>query len=111
MYLNPFPVAFPSPQKRIGALGYKFQFITLAGFHSLNFGMFSLAHDYARRGMAAYADLQAEEFAREKDGYKATTHQRFVGTGYFDTMSQVISEGTSSVCALTGSTEEAQFEH
>lgn len=98
-------------QKRIGALGYKFQFVTLAGFHSLNYGMFQLAHDYARRGMAAYAELQAHEFSREKDGYKATTHQRFVGTGYFDTMSNIIAEGTSSVTALTGSTEEEQFEH
>ncbi|KAJ9506447.1 hypothetical protein QJQ45_019428 [Haematococcus lacustris] len=75
-------------QARLGALGYKFQFITLAGFHSLNFGMFSLSHDYARRGMSAYAELQAQEFTREKDGYKATTHQKFVGTGYFDLLSQ-----------------------
>ncbi|GFH28669.1 Pyruvate/Phosphoenolpyruvate kinase-like domain-containing protein [Haematococcus lacustris] len=98
-------------QARLGALGYKFQFITLAGFHSLNFGMFSLSHDYARRGMSAYAELQAQEFTREKDGYKATTHQKFVGTGYFDLLSQVITEGTSSVTALSGSTEEEQFHH
>lgn len=97
-------------QKRLGDLGYKFQFITLAGFHSLNFSMFSLAHEYARNGMSAYASLQASEFTREKDGYKATTHQKFVGTGYFDLMSNVIAEGASSVCALTGSTEEQQFE-
>lgn len=97
-------------QQRLGALGYKYQFITLAGFHSLNYSMFNLAHDYARRGMPAYAELQAQEFSREKDGYKATTHQKFVGTGYFDLMSTVISEGTSSVTALKGSTEEAQFD-
>lgn len=96
-------------QQRLGALGYKFQFITLAGFHALNYSMFSLANDYSRRGMSAYAELQANEFGREKDGYKATLHQKFVGTGYFDLMSQVITEGTSSVTALTGSTEEEQF--
>mmetsp|Transcript_5496 Transcript_5496/g.9518 ORF Transcript_5496/g.9518 Transcript_5496/m.9518 type:complete len:416 (-) Transcript_5496:663-1910(-) len=98
-------------QKRLGALGFKFQFITLAGFHSLNFSMFSLAHDYARRGMTAYAQMQTAEFAAVKDGYKATTHQKFVGTGYFDLMSQVIAGGKSSVTALTGSTEEEQFHH
>lgn len=97
-------------QKRLGDLGYKYQFITLAGFHSLNYSMFNLAHDYARRGMPAYAELQAQEFSREKDGYRATTHQKFVGTGYFDLMSTVISEGTSSVTALKGSTEESQFD-
>ncbi|MEW5297208.1 MAG: hypothetical protein WDW38_006034 [Sanguina aurantia] len=96
-------------QTTLGSLGYKFQFVTLAGFHSLNYGMFSLARDYASRGMSAYAELQEKEFAEEKFGYRATTHQRFVGTGYFDLMSQVIAEGTSSVTALSGSTEEEQF--
>nr|CAC86131.1 isocitrate lyase [Polytomella sp. Pringsheim 198.80] len=96
-------------QKTLGALGYKFQFVTLAGFHALNYGMFSLAKEYSKTGMTAYSELQANEFASEKDGYKATTHQRFVGTGYFDALSQVITEGTSSVTALSGSTEEEQF--
>jgi hypothetical protein len=85
------------------------QFVTLAGFHSLNFSMFTLAHDYAKRGMAAYAELQEKEFAAEKLGYSATTHQRFVGTGYFDQLAQKISEGLASTTALTGSTEEEQF--
>lgn len=71
--------------------------------------MFSLAHDYARRGMSAYAELQAQEFAREKDGYQATRHQAFVGTGYFDDLAQAIAQGQASTCALTGSTEEEQF--
>eukprot|EP00798_Chlamydomonas_sp_ICE-L_P018495 gene18495-24992_t len=101
--------AISSFQKDIGALGYKFQFVTLAGFHQLNFGMFQLARDYATRGMTAYSELQAAEFAAEKDGYKAVTHQKFVGTGYFDLMSNVIAEGKSSVAALVGSTEEEQF--
>ncbi|KAG2447786.1 hypothetical protein HYH02_007243 [Chlamydomonas schloesseri] len=98
-------------QKTLGSLGYKFQFITLAGFHSLNYGMFSLARDYASRGMSAYAQLQEAEFASEKQGYRATTHQKFVGTGYFDLVSTVISQGTSSTTALKGSTEEDQFHH
>lgn len=85
------------------------QFVTLAGFHALNYSMFSLAYDYARRGMSAYSELQQAEFAREKDGYAATTHQRFVGTGYFDTLAQKIADGSSSTTALTGSTEEEQF--
>ncbi|KAG2492441.1 hypothetical protein HYH03_009384 [Edaphochlamys debaryana] len=96
-------------QKEIGAMGYKFQFITLAGFHSLNYGMFSLAKDYATRGMSAYAELQTAEFGSEKAGYKATAHQQFVGTGYFDLVSNVVSEGLSSVTALKGSTEAEQF--
>ncbi|EFJ40191.1 hypothetical protein VOLCADRAFT_84620 [Volvox carteri f. nagariensis] len=98
-------------QATLGSWGYKFQFITLAGFHALNYSMFSLAKEYASRGMSAYAELQQAEFGAEKLGYRATTHQKFVGTGYFDLVSQVISEGTSSVCALKGSTEEEQFEH
>jgi isocitrate lyase len=85
------------------------QFVTLAGFHALNYSMFTLAHDYAKRGMAAYAELQAAEFASEKLGYTATRHQGFVGTGYFDELAQVIAAGQASTTALTGSTEEEQF--
>jgi isocitrate lyase len=96
-------------QRELGAMGYKFQFITLAGFHQLNYGMFDLARRYATEGMAAYAPLQEAEFAAEKLGYTATKHQREVGTGYFDAVTQVIQGGKSSVTALTGSTEEAQF--
>src|SRR5262245_28555791 len=96
-------------QRELGAMGYKFQFITLAGFHSLNYGMFDLARRYARDGMAAYAPLQEAEFAAEQLGYSATKHQREVGTGYFDAVTQTIQGGQSSVTALTGSTEEAQF--
>jgi isocitrate lyase len=96
-------------QKTLGELGYKFQFVTLAGFHALNHSMFTLARDYAKRGMAAYAELQSAEFAEEKNGYDATKHQRFVGTGYFDELAQKIAEGTASTTALTGSTEEEQF--
>jgi isocitrate lyase len=96
-------------QRELGAMGYKFQFITLAGFHSLNYGMFDLARRYATEGMAAYAPLQEAEFAAEPLGYTATRHQREVGTGYFDTVTQVIQGGRSSVTALTGSTEEEQF--
>jgi isocitrate lyase len=96
-------------QRELGAMGYKFQFITLAGFHSLNYGMFDLARRYAKEGMAAYAPLQEAEFAAERFGYTATKHQREVGTGYFDSVTQVIQGGKSSVTALTGSTEEEQF--
>ncbi len=97
-------------QHELGAMGYKFQFVTLAGFHSLNYGMFDLARRYSREGMAAYAPLQEAEFAAEEFGYTATKHQREVGTGYFDSVTQVIQGGRSSVTALTGSTEEAQFQ-
>ena len=96
-------------QRELGAMGYKFQFITLAGFHSLNHGMFSLASDYKARQMAAYVELQQAEFDAEKQGYSATRHQREVGTGYFDAVTQAIANGQSSLAALTGSTEEAQF--
>jgi len=96
-------------QRELGAMGYKFQFVTLAGFHSINYGMFDLARRYATDGMAAYAPLQEEEFAAEPLGYTATRHQREVGTGYFDAITQVIQGGRSSVTALTGSTEEEQF--
>ncbi|SIQ11943.1 isocitrate lyase [Bacillus cereus] len=96
-------------QKEIASYGYKFQFVTLAGFHSLNYGMFELARGYKERGMAAYSELQQAEVAAEKHGYSATRHQREVGTGYFDEVAQVITGGTSSTTALKGSTEEAQF--
>ena len=97
-------------QAELGALGYKFQFITLAGFHSLNYAMFELAKGYKETGMTAYADLQEQEFASEIDGYRATKHQAFVGTGYFDQLTQTISGGASSTTALSGSTEEEQFD-
>jgi isocitrate lyase len=98
-------------QRELGAMGYKFQFITLAGFHVLNLGMFELACGYKEKGMTAYADLQAREFALEKtDGYRAVKHQSFVGTGYFDTVTQTIASGRCSTTALKGSTEEEQFE-
>ncbi len=97
-------------QRELGAMGYKFQFVTLAGFHSLNLGMFDLAQSYSKEGMAAYSKFQEEEFAHGKeDGYMAITHQKFVGTGYFDRVMNAITEGESSVQALKGSTEEAQF--
>jgi len=96
-------------QTELGAMGYKFQFVTLAGFHSLNHGMFELAKAYKDDGMAAYSRLQEREFADEKDGYQAVKHQEFVGTGYFDEVNSVVSGGQSSTLALKGSTEEAQF--
>ena len=96
-------------QKELGAMGYKFQFITLAGFHSLNYGMFDLAHGYARRQMSAFVELQEKEFAAADRGFTAVKHQREVGTGYFDAVTQAIQQGQSSTTALTGSTEEAQF--
>jgi isocitrate lyase len=96
-------------QQKLGELGYRFQFITLAGFHALNFGMFKLSHDYQARGMSAYADLQTAEFNVEKHGYTATRHQREVGAGYFDDVAQVIAQGNSSTTALAGSTEIEQF--
>jgi isocitrate lyase len=96
-------------QEEIGAMGYKFQFVTLAGFHALNLSMFDLAHGYAKTGMAAYSRLQEAEFGRASDGYSAVRHQRFVGTGYFDEIAQLIAGGASSTVALAGSTEEEQF--
>ncbi|MEH6888868.1 isocitrate lyase [Bacillus sp. JJ864] len=96
-------------QKEIASYGYKFQFVTLAGFHALNYGMFELARGYKDRGMAAYSELQQAEFAAEQYGYSATRHQREVGTGYFDEVAQVITGGTSSTTALKGSTEAEQF--
>jgi isocitrate lyase len=97
-------------QRELGAMGYKFQFVTLAGFHALNLSMFELARGYSERGMSAYADLQEREFQlADTLGYPAVRHQAFVGTGYFDEISKTISGGMSSVTALTGSTEEDQF--
>ncbi len=96
-------------QRELGAMGYKFQFVTLAGFHSLNHGMFELARGYKDRGMAAYSELQEAEFASEAFGYSATRHQREVGTGYFDQVAMTISGGESSTTALAESTEAAQF--
>jgi isocitrate lyase len=96
-------------QRELGAIGYKFQFVTLAGFHALNYSMFKLAHGYRDRGMAAYSELQEEEFAAEPDGYTATKHQHEVGTGYFDDVAQVIMGGECSTAALRGSTEQEQF--
>jgi isocitrate lyase len=96
-------------QKDLAAMGYKFQFVTLGGFHALNYSMFTLAKGYRERGMLAYADLQSAEFAAEACGYTATKHQREVGTGYFDDVAQTIAQGTSSTIALDGSTEQEQF--
>jgi isocitrate lyase len=97
-------------QQELGAMGYKFQFVTLAGFHQLNHGMFELAKGYGERGMAAYSELQQAEFASEQDGYTATRHQREVGTGYFDAVAVAISGGESSTTAMSESTESDQFD-
>jgi isocitrate/methylisocitrate lyase len=96
-------------QQELGELGYRFQFVTLAGFHSLNAAMFELARGYASDGMSAYVELQEQEFALEAHGYSATRHQREAGAGYFDAVAQAVSGGTSSTLALEGSTEAAQF--
>jgi isocitrate lyase len=96
-------------QKELAAMGYRFQFVTLAGFHALNAGMFDLAHAYAREGMTAYVGLQEREFAMEELGYSATRHQREVGAGYFDDIATIVTGGAASTLALKGSTEEAQF--
>ncbi len=97
-------------QRELGAMGYKFQFITLAGFHALNYGMFDLAYKYARENMSAFVELQQKEFAAAQRGFTAVKHQREVGTGYFDAVTQTIEGGLASTTALTGSTEEAQFD-
>jgi len=96
-------------QRELAAMGYRFQFVTLAGFHTLNYSMFNLAHGYARRGMAAYSELQEAEFAAAERGYTATKHQHEVGAGYFDAVARIIAGGECSTVALCGSTEEAQF--
>ncbi|MBV8117140.1 MAG: isocitrate lyase [Candidatus Eremiobacteraeota bacterium] len=96
-------------REQLGAMGYKFQFITLAGFHALNYSFFRLAHEFKTRGMTAYAEFQEDEFAAANDGYTATRHQREVGTGYFDAVATIIAQGRSSTTALKGSTETEQF--
>ena len=96
-------------QKDLGAMGYKFQFVTLSGFHALNMATYQLARAYRERGMAAYADLQTQEFGAQADGYEAVKHQEFVGVGYFDDVTQVVAGGRSSTTAMANSTEEAQF--
>lgn len=103
------PETIATFQRQIAEMGYKFQFVTLAGFHALNFSMFELARQYREEGMSAYSRLQQAEFGAEKNGYTATKHQREVGTGYFDEVTKVISSGESSTTALEGSTEAAQF--
>jgi isocitrate/methylisocitrate lyase len=101
--------AIASFQQELGKMGYKFQFVTLAGFHSLNMSMFQLARGFAQSGMTGYSKLQQEEFAAQEFGYRAVTHQRFVGTGFFDEIAQIVSSGQSSTTALEGSTEAEQF--
>jgi isocitrate lyase len=96
-------------QKELEKMGYKFQFVTLAGFHALNYSMFTLAKEYGDRGMAAYSELQQKEFDELDNGFTAVKHQREVGTGFFDKISQIVSDGDSSTLALKGSTEEEQF--
>ena len=107
MHLDSGSIAKFQPELR--AMGYKFQFVTLAGFHALNYSMFQLAQGCRDRGMEAYAELQEAEFAAEKHGYSATKHQHEVGTGYFDLVAQIIADGKSSTAALDGSTEAEQF--
>src|SRR3954468_987710 len=97
-------------QEQLGEMGYKFQFVTLAGFHVLNLGMFELGKDYAKRGMAAYTDMQEREFAAQKNGFTAVRHQHEVGTSYFDAVAMAVSQGASSTMAMAGSTENEQFE-
>src|SRR5262249_47996468 len=96
-------------QRELGAMGYKFQFVTLAGFHSVNHGMFALANDFVKRGMSAYCELQDAEFTAEAEGYTATRHQREVGTGYFDLINMAVTSGASSTTAMSESTEQEQF--
>ena len=96
-------------QQKISEIGYKFQFITLAGFHTQNIAVFELAENYRKEGMSAYSKIQEQEFSREKDGYTSVKHQREVGTSYFDAVSNTISSGKSSTTAMAGSTESEQF--
>ncbi len=103
------PKTIETYQQQIGEMGYKFQFVTLAGFHALNYSMFELARGYSKRGMGAYSELQQAEFDAEKNGYTATRHQREVGTGYFDAVAVAISAGKASTTAMAGSTEHDQF--
>ena len=106
-HLNDDEIA--SFQQEIAKMGYKFQFITLAGFHTQNIAIFELAEKYKKEGMSAYSRIQEQEFAREKDGYTSVKHQREVGTSYFDSVSNTISSGKSSTTAMAGSTESEQF--
>ena len=106
-HLDPFTIR--RFQRELGALGYKYQFVTLAGFHTLNYSMFQLAHDYRERGMLAYSEFQQDEFDAEDHGYTATRHQREVGTGYFDLVKEIATGGGASTGALAESTETAQF--
>ncbi len=103
------PSTIETFQEQIGAMGYKFQFVTLAGFHALNLSMFELARGYSRRGMGAYSEMQEREFAAQGQGFTAVRHQREVGTGYFDAVAMAISAGKSSTTAMGGSTETEQF--
>ena len=96
-------------REELGELGFKFQFITLAGFHALNTSMFELSKAYKENGMAGFSQLQQREFALQEHGFKAVKHQSFVGTGYFDAVQNIIQQGASSTIAMTGSTESAQF--
>ncbi len=105
------PATIAKFQTELNAMGYKFQFVTLAGFHALNYSMFDLAQGYSKTGMSAYTILQNLEFDAESRGYTATKHQREVGTGYFDAVNTVITQGQSSTLAMKGSTEESQFEN
>ena len=97
-------------QEEIAAMGYRFQFVTLAGFHSLNLSMFELAKGYSQRGMGAYSEMQEREFTAQSQGFTAVRHQREVGTGYFDAVALAVSGGKSSTTAMSGSTETAQFD-
>jgi isocitrate lyase len=108
-HLSPNQIA--SFQRDLGLLGYRFQFVTLSGFHALNHATFELARGYRERGMAAYAELQAREFGAASDGYEAVRHQEFVGTGYFDAVTEIVSGGSASTLAMQGSTEQEQFHH
>ena len=107
---NLAPEEIKSFQRELVTMGYKFQFVTLAGFHTLNLSMFELAREYSTVGMPAYVQVQKREFANTEHGYRGVTHQRFVGTAYFDRISEVVTSGLSSTTALRGSTEEQQFE-
>ena len=107
--LNLNHAAIANFQQELGAMGYKFQFVTLSAFHALNYSMFKLAREYREQGMAAYSKLQEEEFLEEKMGYEAVKHQEFVGTGYFDAVTEVATQGLSSTLSMDGSTEKDQF--
>ena len=107
--VNLDPATIAKFQQELGKMGYKFQFVTLSGFHALNYSMFTLAKDYAKNGMAAYSQMQEAEFDAEKEGYEATRHQEFVGTGYFDAVTEIASQGQANTLGMKGSTEKEQF--